>query len=259
MQRVLNPKTGRKINDLTGDKIGRWTVVRLLGNRGVQTEWECQCSCGTVKPVMYGTLTSGHSESCGCLRGEQLRSRALKHGRSKSRLYHAWQQMRDRCYNEARSAWKHYGGRGITVCEKWNTSFEAFAADMGEPGYGESLDRFPDMNGNYEPGNCRWATVQEQASNRRDNVWFDWGGEKRTLTDIARMEGVAYCSFRNRVVQDKDTPEQAVAYCKGRKLKFVERAAMLLANPPQKRGKRRRPDITPRRQNIALRAPEGPP
>ena len=228
MNRVLNPATGRLMNDLTGDKFGRWTVIGLSGKRGFQTTWRCSCECGTVKEdVIYGALTNGNSNSCGCLRLEQLKVRATSHGKSKGRIYHCWQQIRDRCYNESRKHWPHYGGRGIKVCDRWNNSFEAFAADMGEPPYGTSIDRI-DNNGHYEPGNCRWATVQEQARNRQSNRWFDWKGEKRTLTDIARMEGVAFCSMRNRVIQNGATPEQAVNYCRNRGLTFKERAQFMI-------------------------------
>jgi hypothetical protein len=189
----------------------------------------------------------------------ELLKEARKHGRSKTRIYHAWQQMRDRCYNDGRPAWKDYGGRGITVCERWNTSFEAFAEDMGDPPYGESLDRI-DTNGNYEPGNCKWSTRQEQARNTRANRWFEWKGEQRTLTDIARMENVAFCSFRNKVTEQVDVAI-AIKYCKARGLKFNERAEFLLGGEPPKRGeRRRRPDITPRRlvRINGSRPPEAP-
>ena len=233
MKREINPETGRKFNNLTDEKFGRWTVQALTGKRGFQTTWRCVCECGTVKEdVLYGSLTNGGSLSCGCIRSEQLSARALKHGMTHTRAHNAWGQMKDRCTNETRRSWAHYGGRGIKVCDRWMNSFDAFLADMGEPGYGESLDRI-NNDGNYEPSNCRWATRQEQARNTRQNRWYDWKGESRTLTDIARMEGVSFCSLRNRIlgnqgVKPMDSVEAAVNYCRKRNLKFKERAEFLL-------------------------------
>ncbi len=233
MKRIRNPETGRIFHDLTGDTFGRWTVLGLFGKRGQQTTWRCQCECGRIKDdVNYGGLTAGVSNSCGCLRSEQLRSMSTVHGRSKGRIYHIWQQMKVRCYDPTRRSWKDYGGRGIKVCQRWLDSFQNFLADMGEAPYGESIDRI-NNDGDYEPGNCRWATRQEQQRNRRSNQWFEWKGEKRTVTDIARMENVAFCSFRNRIFgtstsRGGDSPEQAVAYCRARGLTFRERALCMM-------------------------------
>lgn len=217
--------------NLTGKIFGRWTVLGYAGkSEGLtgQSVWVCRCECGTVKEkVLYGALVTGASQSCGCRRAEVMSKVNTKHGRCRSSLYALWQQMRDRCTNRNRKSWKRYGGRGITVDPRWDADFEVFSADIlreiGERPYKAMLDR-KDNNGNYEPGNVRWADHFLSARNTSRNVWFDWKGERRTLTDIAAMEKVAYCSFRNKVRIMGMTPEDAVTDCRARGLTYKEKA-----------------------------------
>ena len=223
---VIDKVTHRTRVDLVGRKFGRWKVLAYSGRRGIMSVWKCRCDCGKVKEdVLYNCLVSGNSNSCGCLRTEQLKA-AATHGRSKTRIYTAWQQMKDRCLNVSRAAWRHYGGRGIKIHPAWIDSFETFAADiahLGEPPYRAKFDRI-DNDGNYEPGNVRWADDFISNKNRRGVQWQLWKGQYHSMTDIARMENVAFCSFRNKVYIMGMTLEESVADCRARGLTYKERA-----------------------------------
>lgn len=158
-----------RAKDLTGLRVGRLTVIErapsLPGNRGAR--WLAMCECGGQTVSRSDRLTSGKANSCGCLSAEVAVKTHTKHGLSKSREYLAWVNMRGRCSGRDHKCWPNYGGRGITVCQKWDASFEAFYQDVGpSPGKGFELDRI-DNDGNYEPGNCRWVTKAENNANRR--------------------------------------------------------------------------------------------
>lgn len=147
-----------------GDMFSRLTVVREAESRHSHRVFECRCECGATKTVFLSALRSGLSKSCGCLRDEI----ATRHGKHKTPEYRIWAGMISRCENRKLRSWKNYGGRGISICPEWRASFEAFFAHAGiRPSARHSIDRFPNNDGDYEPGNVRWATMSEQLRNNR--------------------------------------------------------------------------------------------
>src|SRR5579872_5899824 len=153
---------------LTGERFGRLFVIRRNGSgKFGKNSWECLCECGNRVIVTGGLLRSGKTKSCGCLHSAALSTRNTKHGRSGTREYRIWKGMIERCTNPSQRCFKYYGGRGISVCQEWRTSFGAFYSHIGPiPGPDFQVDRIDNDLG-YEPGNVRWATRIEQARNKR--------------------------------------------------------------------------------------------
>lgn len=204
----------RKSFDPIGRKIGRLTVLhegeRHRTKRGIPVRtWMCQCDCGKIVKKLYSQFyETRHDISCGCARAEKTIERCTTHGcaspKNRTPEYNSWRAMQTRCSNGRQPGWKNYGGRGITVCEKWQ-DFPAFFADMGpKPSPAHSIDRI-DNDGNYEPGNCRWATRSEQyqnsrqTMNKRNNRFFTHDGKTQILADWARSCGVTKATIRERL------------------------------------------------------------
>ena len=155
----------RSFVDLTGQRFGRIIVIEKTDRRsGRHIIWKCKCDCGKETFVSGNNLRSGNTTSCGCLNKELV----ITHGQSYSSEYGSWKMMKDRCYNLKNKQFKDYGGRGIEVCDRWKDSFENFFEDMGPKSSGKhSIDRI-DVNGNYDPENCKWSTDVEQNRNKRN-------------------------------------------------------------------------------------------
>jgi hypothetical protein len=192
-----------RVIDLTGKTFGRLTVKSFVGvNIRHISLWLCECICGNKITVESGRLGSGNTKSCGCLNAASRKTRLITHGQAKAgnhtREYTAWMAMRGRCNNPRNLVWKDYGGRGITICERWN-DFTNFFVDMGlKPSPQHSLDRI-NVNGNYEPSNCRWATKREQTLNRRPFL-----RAKRECLDLAVqiLEQIAEWNIPNDISEN---------------------------------------------------------
>lgn len=158
-----------RFNDLQGKRFGKLLVIERASKTGdFPIKWLCKCDCGSQKQVISANLTNATTKSCGCLRSEMSSKRFKTHGMTRTRTYRIWSQMKTRCLNSQQDHYRHYGGRGIKICERW-MKFENFLDDMGIAPKGMSLDRI-DVNGDYEPKNCKWSTPKEQASNKRKVV-----------------------------------------------------------------------------------------
>lgn len=153
--------------NIAGQTFGRLTALYYTrksrhGNR----IWLCNCTCGTAVEVVAASLKKGETKSCGCLQKDTASKTFTKHGMSSSPEYKSWNAMKGRCYDSNHPKYKNYGGRGIIICERWLNSFENFYLDMGKRPKGTTIDR-KDSDGNYEPNNCRWATLSTQSHNRK--------------------------------------------------------------------------------------------
>jgi len=188
-------------SDLAGRKFGRLTAVRKLVIKSSQWSWWCVCECGSEKEVLAGSLKSGQTRSCGCLSRDVTSKRVKTHGKSKTRTYKIWSQMLKRCYRPKSTGFSRYGGRGISVCDRWfgKGGFDRFLEDMGEPPSNKhTIDRI-DNDGDYEPGNCRWATIREQNRNRSCSRSMTFLGKTRSIMEWSIVTGLSYPCILRRV------------------------------------------------------------
>lgn len=191
--------------DLTGQRFGRLTVLGFAERDEHHSWWWCRCDCGQIKRPTANKLRLGKTLSCGCWRAEKSRALLTTHGMCDHPLYNCWAKMRRRCFVETDPAYTDYGGRGITVCDRWvngadgKAGFERFVNDMGpKPTPQHSIDR-RDSDGNYEPGNCRWATKAEQARNRRSNRYVEVGGARMSVAEACDRLGLSYAIVNDRL------------------------------------------------------------
>lgn len=191
---VTSPALPDRLIDITGLRSGELVVLQYMG----RSKWLCRCDCGNLAAVHSVQLRNSKTRSCGHVVTAVLLERNTSHRRSGTREYAAWGGMLTRCTNPNSKDFNRYGGRGISVCERWRT-FENFLEDVGpKPSASHSLDRI-DVNGNYEPGNVRWATLNEQAANKRRNRYLIVDGVKRLAIHVAKENGISSDCFDNRV------------------------------------------------------------
>lgn len=182
---------GARIDMEVGSVWGRLTVIGrapdFITSRGKPViAWRCRCECGEECNVYGYALRNGHTKSCGCYNHDVITT----HGRTKDYTYKTWDSMKQRCNNANAPDYPSYGGRGIRICPRWDNSFEAFVEDMGDRPRGMSIERL-DVNGNYEPGNCIWATIQQQADNKRTKRLVEMGGRTQSVMQWCREYGLA--------------------------------------------------------------------
>jgi hypothetical protein len=189
----------RSAESSVGEVFGRLTVTRVFRDDKNKAKVDATCQCGNQWQGLLASLRNSSTTSCGCAQREALQRTARKHGHAnKHPLYNTWISMKQRCYNPDNPSHRYYGARGITVCDRWKASFEAFISDLGPRPDGTSLDRI-DVNGNYEPGNCRWATPKEQANNKTDNRTVSYRGLTTNLKSLCEYVNVKYDLVRERL------------------------------------------------------------
>ena len=192
-----------RLTDMTGQRFGKLTAIcRDEGRHGKQAAWLCRCDCGNIKSVRGDKLRSGITQSCGCAASTTVIIGEVKHGLSHSRLYHVWTGMKKRCHQEKSKQYVNYGGRGITVCDEWRNSLEAFRDWALANGYDENapfgvctIDRIDNDKG-YSPDNCRWISHREQQQNKRNS-------REVIILSPEELELI-------RIIRQSDDPIQAV-------------------------------------------------
>lgn len=201
-----------KAADNTGKVFGRLTALSLAsaGGRmgGRKRKWLCRCECGKQAIVASDKLSSGHTKSCGCWKAKRIQETKTTHGLAGTPTYRSWTAMMTRCHTPGSPKYEKYGGRGIKVCERWK-DFELFVGDIGlSPGRGYSLNRI-NNDGDYEPGNCHWATAIEQQNNKSNNRLVTANGVTHTVAEWSRITGINYNTLTKRLNSGVD-PQRAL-------------------------------------------------
>lgn len=201
--KIPGRQRNRPLKDYSGRRFGRLVAVRLIEREPKWNghKWLFRCDCGKEKVISIKSVRSGHTASCGCLFLDRLVEKNTTHGLSKKhpREYRSWKDMRSRCNNSNNGDYTDYGGRDIAVCNRWD-DFAAFFADLGPCPKGLTLDRI-EVDGDYEPLNCRWATSNVQANNKRTNRQITIDTETKTLQEWCRHFGIEHSKARYRLAQ----------------------------------------------------------
>jgi hypothetical protein len=195
-----------------------WSVLAQAPKRGKDVMVWCRCRCGTERAVRLKDMNKGKSRSCGCLSAEKIRQR-FSHGRHSprgTREHNAWCGAKQRCYYPRHIEYHRYGGRGITMASEWRKDFYRFLADMGPCPPGYQLDRYPDPDGPYAPGNCRWASRHEQMSNQARNIIVVYDEKEWTLTSLARFLNLNYFRLHAYYRRRGYSLEEAIAIVQSR-------------------------------------------
>ncbi len=192
-------KNRHNFRDLTDQRFGQLIAISLNPERakGGQARWNCICDCGNPKVVQSSNLCNLTTTSCGHFRRDRAAALNKTHGQWQTRAFSAWVAARKRCFNPRYQSFKDYGARGITMCERWRNDFSEFLRDMGPCPDGLTLERI-NNNGNYEPGNCEWASYTDQGRNRRNTIRITHEGRTLTLMEWSEITGVSPSLIRQR-------------------------------------------------------------
>lgn len=204
-----------KYVDLTGQRFGRLIVIKRADNsKDNRAKWLCKCDCGNEKNIVGKSLRKMKTQSCGCLQKEQAKMVNTKHGMRYTKLNKTWNSMKQRCNNSNCKQYKNYGGRGIKVCDEWldkENGFINFYDWSMNNGYQDNLtiDRI-DVNGNYEPSNCRWANMKQQSNNRRDNHNITYNNETHTIAEWSEILNINRYTLYYRINKSNMSIEEAL-------------------------------------------------
>lgn len=196
-------KNKQKRESICGKRFNYFTVLNVDHfDEDKQSWFLCRCDCG--KEFLIRGACIKKQKSCGCMTNKMLSDARKTHGESKTKLYDVWHLMKERCYRKGHKSYPDYGGRGIIVCDEWKNDYTAFRDWALRNGYDENagymectLDRV-DVNGNYEPSNCRWVSMKKQCNNRRNNNWLSYNGETHTMSEWAEITGIAFDTLWRR-------------------------------------------------------------
>jgi len=210
----------KRTQDLTGLQFGYLTVIEYHSKNNHSGKiWKCLCKCGNVKNISCYALLSGNTQSCGCYQKEQASKAGEKHGKRHTSEYNSWSGMKCRCYNEKNPKYRVYGQRGVIVCDRWLNSFGNFYDDMGaKPSRKHSIDRI-NVNGNYEPSNCRWALPITQSRNKTYNHMIEYNGKNLTMSEWSEITGIDFDTILARINYYGWSIEDALTIKDGRKTK----------------------------------------